>query len=513
MFILFPVLLVKVNALENHGNRIEPKNSSKVDSHVNLPRSPLVEPVHSFTMGFAPFHAHKAHPKIHRRAASPGCSTGGLYNSPTNGATVDSQQPLEIKWDSSCLEAQKVDIHLLAPGYNGDTTEITVWSAVPNADAQKSVTVQPAWWNSTSQVQVQLVIVPAGIPPAMTPLPAGPIFTFTYTGTAAESTSSAAEAAVVSSATSKSLSPGATAAAVLLPLLFVGLAVFAYLRYQRRRASAQSKRFSQALDKRMSTISTDWKSISAAGAQAAIRSSMAQARDSAAFSFGHIRPSIDAPAPAAAAAAPPQMKQVRTGTGVGLRNPGAAAAIAAERASRVSRVSFADTLGRPSTDSRRTRGPPARGSAYVPPVPPRKDVVSGVPSVYPDSEVESEVEASPRRGMHVQPMSPRQTSGPLTLTPEDIRARMHGRLSPAPEKNEEYDEVMPALSSTSLRFVSLLWPPADTARSDAFILEHSRRLPPPAGTTTCPRLAHLATHAYVRHVCVYTPAGGTSDVP
>ncbi|KAG6894264.1 hypothetical protein C0992_006843, partial [Termitomyces sp. T32_za158] len=91
---------------------------------------------------------------------------------------------------------------------------------------------------------------------------------------------------------------------------------------------------------------------------------------------------------------------------------------------------------------RRTRGAPTRGSAYVPPVPSRKDIVSGVPSVYPDSEIDGDVD---RRAM-----SPRQTSGPLTLTPEDIQARMHGRLSPAREKNEEYDEVMPALSMMRL---------------------------------------------------------------
>ncbi|KAG6893949.1 hypothetical protein C0992_008036, partial [Termitomyces sp. T32_za158] len=285
-------------------------------------------------MGFASFHAHKAHHRILPRAASAGCTTGGFYTSPANDATLDSSQPLLIKWDPSCLDSQKLDIHLLAPGFNGANTEITVWPGILNADAQKSVAIQPQWWNSTSQVQVQLVIVPAGLPSAMTPLPAGPLFTFTSNGTTTDSPLAAdAAAGIAPSGTSKSPSPGATAAAVILLLLFVGLAIFAYMRYQRRRASAKSKRFSQALDKRMSTISADWKSISAAGAQAAIRNSIAPTRDSVAFSFGHVRPSIDAPAPAA----PAPMKQVRTGTGVGLRNPGAAAAIAAERASRVSR--------------------------------------------------------------------------------------------------------------------------------------------------------------------------------
>ncbi|KAG6875484.1 hypothetical protein C0993_008995 [Termitomyces sp. T159_Od127] len=453
-------------------------------------------------MGFAPFHAHKAHARIRPRAASAGCNTGGFYASPTTGATIDALQPFVLKWDPTCIDSQKVDIYLLAPSYPDDRNGVANWTSVSNADAQKSVTVVPKWSNSTSELQVQLTIVAAGIPSSMAMLPAGPIFTLTSNGTAPASPLTA-DAGLGSSGTSKSISPGATAAAVLFPLLIVGAAIFAYLRYQRRRASAKSKRFSQALDKRMSTISADWKSISAAGAHAAIRSSIAATRDSAAFSFGHIRPSIDAPAPAATAS--PQMKQVRTGTGVGLRNPGAAAAIAAERASRVSRVSFADTLGRPSTDSRRPRGAQGRGSAYVPPVPSRRDVVSGAPSVYPDSEIESEAE-DPRRAHHAQAqMSPRQTTGPLTLTPEDIHARMHGRLSPAPEKNEEYDEVMPALSmmrlSSNMTDSYLLPQPPPVSLSaythqqegqemspDAMLRAYAVRTPPPPSSSASPKV-------------------------
>ena len=50
-------------------------------------------------------------------------------------------------------------------------------------------------------------------------------------------------------------------------------------------------------------------------------------------------------------------------------------------------------------------------------------------------------------------LSPRQTQGPLTLTPEDIRARINGNRSVAPSSLEkprdesQMDEVMPTLSS------------------------------------------------------------------
>ncbi|KAG6849982.1 hypothetical protein H0H87_002327, partial [Tephrocybe sp. NHM501043] len=167
------------------------------------------------------------------------------------------------------------------------------------------------------------------------------------------------------------------------------------------------------------------------------------------------------------------MKQVRTGTGVGLRHPPGAAAFAAERQSRVSRVSFADTAhSRPSTDSRRTR---AFHSTYIPPVPTRKDVVSGAPSVYPDSELEKPMhderdahdtdkgrnsEESAGHATNAT-LSPRQTTGAMALTPEDIRARIRSnsnatkpKSTPTPAATSDYDdayayagydEMMPAL--------------------------------------------------------------------
>ncbi|KAF8063160.1 hypothetical protein FPV67DRAFT_1672199 [Lyophyllum atratum] len=419
-------------------------------------------------MGFTSFrmgHLHKPKSqKITPRAATPNpsCATGGFYKAPSNGATIDSLQPLSIEWDTTCLDTQKVDIHLLAPWFNGPNTEMTVWRNIPNANGKTTVNIMPKWWNATSSVNVQLTIVPANSPPGMTTLPAGPVITATYTPPADGHIPASADTSKPdspnnpitesSSGTTKSLSGGKTAAAVLLPLLIVALALFLYFRHQRRKASTKSKRFSQAIDKRMSTISTDWKSMSAAGAQAAIRSSIAVNRDSSAFAFGAIRPMSTVGAEMEGQdGSGQQMKQVRTGTGVGLRNPNAAA-LAAERASRVSRVSFAaDTRqsrvsfadSRPSGESRRTR---AFHSAYVPPLPTRADVVSAV-SEYPDSELEKEV----KKGKTGSPtLSPRQATGPLTLTPEDIRARIQGRGAMTAEakraQEEEYDEVMPALS-------------------------------------------------------------------
>ncbi|KAG6893957.1 hypothetical protein C0992_008021 [Termitomyces sp. T32_za158] len=83
--------------------------------------------------------------------------------------------------------------------------------------------------------------------------------------------------------------------------------------------------------------------------------------------------------------------------------------------------------------------------------------------------------------VHRRAMSPRQTSGPM---PEDIQARMHGRLSPAREKNEEYDEVMHALSSPRLLYDHPQ--PTNTSHSDAPILNNHR---PPTSSLRPPRPA------------------------
>ncbi|KAI6018253.1 hypothetical protein BKA83DRAFT_4058573, partial [Pisolithus microcarpus] len=83
------------------------------------------------------------------------------------------------------------------------------------------------------------------------------------------------------------------AAGMLVPLFFIGLGVAYYIKMSRAKAKEKTQRFSQAIDRRMSTISSDWKSISTAGVSAAIRNSIpvpSRACASSAFSFGSIRP-------------------------------------------------------------------------------------------------------------------------------------------------------------------------------------------------------------------------------
>ncbi len=283
------------------------------------------------------------------------------------------------------------------------------------------------WYDNAANVQLQLRIVERGASPFLSTLAAGPIFNVTYQEPAsgapvsADTTKTDSGVQVVGAASESSgshITKGGVAAAVIFPLLFAAVCVYAYIRWQRRKRSEKSKAFTEHVDKRMSTISTDWKSLSAQGASAAIRNSMSVGvgpRNSS-FSFGGIRPASQFDADGN-----PQMAQLRPQSQF---NGG----------ERVSRVSFAEGT-RKSSEARRSTVGQSRAfhQSFAPPLP--------VP-------VRQGSNDSFDNGI----LSPTQTEGPVSLTPEAIRAR----ISIAGGQ----DDVGPALDSkwfrVSLRDRSLL---------------------------------------------------------
>lgn len=356
-----------------------------------------------------------------------GCpiACSNFYISPTMGQVVNALDPLTVTWNSTCLSVQLIDIYLYSPG--AAVPRIHVWENVALSRGTYNATLNPAWWNSTHSQNLQVSVVPSGVLPFLSPLPGGPVFNATYTpsssGTASTSQVGSGITQVNDLAPKKGLTPGEKAAAAILTILVVvALCVAAYVKFKRAKGKMERKRWTEAVDKRMSTISTDWKSVSAAGANAAIRNSIAVGSRSSSFSFGAIRPSSTF-AVEGEEEEKRSISQMRTG--VGLRHP--AASISTERVSRVSfapdtrisRASAADS--RPSGESRRTR---AFHTAYVPPVPSLHDT-----DAVDDSDPGS--------------LSPRQSQGPLTLTADDIRAK----IVTTKRSQNELDEVMPALRS------------------------------------------------------------------
>ena len=361
------------------------------------------------------------------------------------GQVVNSSDPLPITWNTTCLSVPAIDIYLYSP--DAALPRIHVWEGVATSRGTYNATLVPSWWNSTSSQSLQISIVEANQPPFLSAMPGGPIINATYTASSSGAAPSSGTNSGVTqvndlSNASKSLSAGKKAAAVLLTLLFIGLGIAGYIKYKRYKGRKERKRWTEAVDKRMSTISTDWKSVSVAGANAAIRNSIAVGSRSSAFSFGAIRPSSTFAVEGDHDDEKRSVSQMRTG--VGPRSPGKP-----NSTERVSRVSFApDTRisrssaaeSRPSTESRRTR---AFHVGYVPPVPSLPDTEATYATAADDSDTGS--------------LSPRQSQGPLTLTPDDIRAKIAANKrsqsvtqSEMSNSGNDIDEVLPALRSKSV---------------------------------------------------------------
>jgi len=263
---------------------------------------------------------------------------------------------------------------------------------------------------------------------------AGPTFLVTYDAKAALSASLASvsgagqtptptSAAATATATSKweivrnflkhGLSQGQIAAAVIMPILAVATFLIAYVLWNRKKEATKRKEYREKMDQRMSTISVDWKPVSAAGGHAAVRQSMAFSaadRNTRASSF-YGRPSS-------------QFATEMGPNGQPLPHPRTTS-----ETNRVSRVSFAaDTYSRPS-----------------------RPVVPPLPAAYRKSTL-SQYEESPETSGSVSPeqgvMSPIQRQGAFVLDDESIRDRLNNSNNHRDSGDLARDlDTMPAIAS------------------------------------------------------------------
>lgn len=208
-----------------------------------------------------------------------------FYKSPTPDQKIDYKN-VTFSWDTTCFGStpELVDIYILAPG--DDRGQIYLYQNVEFAPGTFQTEFKPRWWGAKKTANLQVSIVSAGDLLFLSPIPAGPVFNVEYDGLAPPPLSSGASSVSmnipdeantefnkwdyrINFATSHGLSKGRIAAAVILPLLLAIGAIVGYIVYTRRREAAKRQRWSENIDKRMSTISADWHSLSAAGAAAA----------------------------------------------------------------------------------------------------------------------------------------------------------------------------------------------------------------------------------------------------
>ncbi|KIJ25548.1 hypothetical protein M422DRAFT_273483 [Sphaerobolus stellatus SS14] len=234
-------------------------------------------------------------------ASSSGCTSGAFYKSPKKGDTIDTSQPLKIEWDTSlnCFSSQGVDIYLYAP-YTSKGL-LHAWGGVSYSAGSFETDLQGSWWNSTiAPISLNLAFVVSGDPIFTSSVSQGPIFSATFnttdyglkhptggtnTTTTVSSGSGSSESSgifqVIGNAYKNlGLPKGSIAAAVIIPLLAIGVGIFFYIRWTRRKEGEKRKRWSQAVDKRMSSISGDWKTLPPNAQSEAIRQSIAIMRNS-----------------------------------------------------------------------------------------------------------------------------------------------------------------------------------------------------------------------------------------
>ncbi len=219
---------------------------------------------------------------------------GGLYTSPTKSTTITTLSPFTVTWDNTCLtdNPSSIDIYL----YSADKGLIHAWTTVSYSAGSYTDSLQAAWWNNTQSTSLQISIVDTNTPRFLTSSPAGPLFKVdlsaaVYSSVTAAATSKAA-ATVVSTSTgtgggivittqtasassdgdsssifqtvglvnkSGGITKGGLAAAIIVPILVIGVAVAIYVRFARLREAEKRKRWSEHIDKRMSTLSQDWR--------------------------------------------------------------------------------------------------------------------------------------------------------------------------------------------------------------------------------------------------------------
>ncbi|KAG9089006.1 hypothetical protein FRC06_001744, partial [Ceratobasidium sp. 370] len=176
-----------------------------------------------------------------------------------------------MTWDTACTTSKPstIDIYLSAPNSTA-TSAIHVWQKVNFAAGTYTDTLKPKWWNLTASIGLQLSFVESGTPLFLSSLPVGPTWNAKYDATAAATATGGAAAAIDTSTPDEvyqtvnnnfnggGLSKGALAAAVIFPLLAVAVALAVYVKFSRSKEAKKRQRWSQAMDKRMSVVSKDW---------------------------------------------------------------------------------------------------------------------------------------------------------------------------------------------------------------------------------------------------------------
>ncbi len=199
------------------------------------------------------------------------CLRGKGYVKPAAGDVVDSAQPITISWEPSCFQnTSGLDIYLYAPQLSSAILPIHGWRNFPVGEGTQNVKLQPKWWITdpykSSLVQLKLNIVPSGNEPWDTANPTGPAWSANYTSPGpgknppddAIAKEGVAESVISVFYAGGGLTAGGKAAAVICPLVVVGVLLGLWIRKLHISRNNKLADWAEKMDQRMSRVSLDW---------------------------------------------------------------------------------------------------------------------------------------------------------------------------------------------------------------------------------------------------------------
>ncbi|KAG8824396.1 hypothetical protein FRC17_009124 [Serendipita sp. 399] len=232
--------------------------------------------------------AHHERRSVVKRAA---CTITQFYKSPRPDVPIDLNNQFTIEWDPSCDVGlgKAVEIRIISQSL---PNPVGRWTQVDFSKGSLPIAIPPSQFSNKDGLVYQVSILPqeqsnnipfldeeiigAGPPWTGRYNPAVPAATTVSTTNNSPLPGQSSDNVVVVNNFYKGLTKGQVAAAVLMPILFVAACIAGYVFWSRKKEAARRKEYRENLDQRMSVApGADWAPISAAGAAAAIRHSMA----------------------------------------------------------------------------------------------------------------------------------------------------------------------------------------------------------------------------------------------
>ncbi|KDN45890.1 hypothetical protein K437DRAFT_274094 [Tilletiaria anomala UBC 951] len=199
------------------------------------------------------------------------CLLAKGYTFPSADNNVDSSEYTTLKWDPSCFPSDNLDIYLYNVADTNTLLPIHGWRNFPSREGSAQVKLAPRWWvkdpHISQNAKLYINIVPSGNEPWDTNTPVGPNWNAIYTAPtpghnppkdALQTKQGVTESVISVFFASGGLTPGGKAAAVICPLVIVGVLLALWIRKLHINRNNKTANWAEKMDQRMSRVSIDW---------------------------------------------------------------------------------------------------------------------------------------------------------------------------------------------------------------------------------------------------------------